>query len=193
MCRWESSMVEQGDDKKEGDRESEREKVGDKLRHKRMRKEGSVEPERWKKMHRHIQGEREGRRDGEGRKWEQERATDCRLCTCHTERKSTRQNQMSSFGKRLAGSLTHLAQGPLWLSSAITSSIHQYSSPLPRVKFIWNKHMQKKLLWNVQASITCTQRKWCLFRYLSDKQRCWRGFLSELNYSEKEGIKLRNK
>lgn len=50
---------------------------------------------------------------------EQERAIDCRLCTCRTRRKGSSQNQMSSFGKKLAGFLTHLAQGPLWLSSTI--------------------------------------------------------------------------
>lgn len=31
--------------------------------------------------------ETQGWRDSEGRKWEQKSAIDCRLCTCHTERK----------------------------------------------------------------------------------------------------------
>ncbi len=147
MCRWESRMIERGDGKEEG----ERERVGDKLgkTQKNEKRELNRAREIEKKMHRHIhrEGEKKGWRDGEGRKWEQERAIDCRLCTCHTERKSTRQNQMSSFGKRLAGSLTHLAQGPLRLSSTITSNIHQNSSPLPRVRFIWSNHMQKKWEW----------------------------------------------
>lgn len=85
------------------------------------------------------EGGREGATEA---KWEQERAIDCRLGTCHSERKSSRQNQMSLFGKRLPGCLTHLAEGPLQLSSAIPPNIHQHSSLLPRVTLVWSKHMQ---------------------------------------------------
>lgn len=174
MCCWELRMTELGDERRE---EEEAETLGDILgeaatdEKRELDRAGEIE----KKMHRHItrEGEKERRRHSEGRKWEQERAIDCRLCTCRTERKSTRQNQMSSFGKRPAGSLTHLARGPLWLSPAIPSNIHQNSSALPRVRFIWSKHMLQCGRINHCTLRTQEMLLWCIFTYLSDKQRGW--------------------
>lgn len=75
-----------------------------------------------------------GRRDWEGgggtvqRRTQEEkkevkgsaRAIDCRWVHLPAERKGSRQNQMSSFGKRAtAAPLTYLTQGPLRLSSAV--------------------------------------------------------------------------
>lgn len=107
-------------------------------------------------MHRRIL--REGRKEGVKGGGGQEGAIDCRLCTCRTARRSARQNQMSSFGKRLAGSLTHLgaratpavSRHYLHHSSEFTTA--QSEIPLKRA------HAKEMIVErNVQASVTRTR------------------------------------
>lgn len=91
MCHWESKMIERGDGEEEGEQET------SKVSHRRMRKESSIESGRLKRQT-HTQGGRnEG--DGEGRKWEQEGAIDCRLCTCHTEKQASDKIKCHHLGR----------------------------------------------------------------------------------------------
>lgn len=139
MCRWESRMTELGDGEEEGEVRQQ----------KNERKRAHWSRRDWKE---NAQTRTEGGRKEGARGWwggKVRTRGSYWLSPLHLpywKKKAPDKIKCHHLGRDWRVPWLISARGPLRLSSAITSTIHQ-NSPLPRERFIWSKHMQKKWWW----------------------------------------------